>query len=73
MYAFTEGRPMERRKMPNGRREDDGYNVDWCMSKHRLLDNRMDKLDNRMWSILIMLFVNLGGIVGILATMLAST
>ena len=62
----------ERRIMPNGRREIDKtpYSADWCRDKHDTLDKRMDKLDNRMWGILIMLFVNLGGIVGVLVTVL---
>ena len=44
--------------MPNGKE----YNQQWCDERHRKIDVRLDRLDTRIWAILIMLFVNLGGI-----------
>lgn len=63
--------------MPNGynydgpERRHDAYNPAWCKDKHRLLDQRIDKLDARMWTIMILLFGNLAGIGGIFVTLLS--
>lgn len=50
--------------MPNGQAE--GFNQEWCNERHRGVNERMDKLDKHLWSILVMLFINLGGIVAVL-------
>ena len=65
--------------MPNGsdydgaERRYNAYNPAWCKDKHRLLDQRIDKLDGRMWAIMILLFGNLAGVGGVLITLLAGS
>jgi len=62
--------------MPNGYeyegpgRRRDAYNADWCKERHRLLNQRIDKLDGRMWIILTLLFGNLVGIIGVFVKLL---
>lgn len=54
--------------MPNGAAEHDKqYNYEWCREKHQKLDLRMDSLERKFWSIIILLFTNLGGIAVIIA------
>lgn len=48
--------------MPNGVE----YNREWCDERHTKLDTRLDKVEARLWVILVTLFVNLGGIAAIL-------
>lgn len=38
---------MDRRKMPNGRREEDQYNPRWCREKHEALDKRIEAIKTR--------------------------
>lgn len=56
--------------MPNGER---GYNKTWCDERHdKITDTfdvvfkRLDRVDLRTWTILILLIMNLGGVIGIL-------
>lgn len=53
--------------MPNGKSDHDKeYNYEWCREKHQKLDERMDGLERKFWSIILLLVTNLGGIIGII-------
>ena len=54
--------------MPNG--DTTGvYNIDWCKDRHSKLDRRLELLESRFWSIILLMFGNLAGVVGIIITL----
>lgn len=50
--------------MPNG--HNDQYNEAWCRERHEKIDTRIDRLDARIWALLILALVQIAGIAGIL-------
>ena len=59
--------------MPNGDSHNPIYNFMWCREKHTEIDkeflaiwNRVEKMESKLWGIIILLLVNVGGIIGIL-------
>ncbi len=58
-------------QMPNG--DSHEYNQQWCKSIHERIERdftvvhkRVDKMDARLWGLLVMGFIQVVGIVGIL-------
>ncbi len=47
------------------------YNPEWCKEKHEKLDKKIEAIEQKTWAILLLLFGNLAGVVGILITLLA--
>ena len=59
--------------MPNGDSHNPRYNFMWCREKHTEIDKefmavwkRVEKMESKLWGIIILLLVNVGGIIGIL-------
>lgn len=59
--------------MPNGTVQPQEFNATWCAEKHRRIDHdidnihaRIDRVDGRLWALLIIAVVQLVGIVTML-------
>ncbi len=59
--------------MPNGDSLKKEYNAAWCKSLHDrvekdfiMVNKRVDKMDARIWGLLVLGFIEVAGIVGIL-------
>jgi hypothetical protein len=55
--------------MPNG--DNQHYNAEWCREKHKIIDNRMDIMEKRLWGIIILLVGNLFGVATTVALILS--
>jgi hypothetical protein len=42
------------------------YSAEWCQEKHRIIEERLNKLEARIWTIILLLVGNLAGVVTLL-------
>ncbi len=56
--------------MPNG--DSQSYNPNWCRRAHERIDEQIKSTEYKVWAVLLLLFGNLAGVVGILITLFAA-